>query len=217
MSEVLQAEKVQIEVADSEAELHRQGLHFGYVGIEIEKRFSVECSGMKLFAMKAASCLITPAPGDYVACVVNEKKTFIIAVLERKAPKAVMEIVSNAPIGLSAPEIKMVAKDQLFIAGQKGALTFGDLNLGAVNFAANIEKGDVRIKILSYIGKSLKIVLNEVLARVGTSLRIVDGADYQRSKEVHIESEKLLSLKGQFTSVTAKDDVKIDGTRVHIG
>jgi hypothetical protein len=111
----------------------------------------------------------------------------------------------------------MVAKDQLFIAGQKGALTFGDLNLGAVNFAANIEKGDVRIKILSYIGKSLKIVLNEFLARVGTSLRIVDGADYQRSKEVHIESEKLLSLKGQFTSVTAKDDVKIDGTRVHIG
>jgi hypothetical protein len=128
-----------------------------------------------------------------------------------------MEIVSNAPIGLSAPEIKMVAKDQLFIAGQKGALTFGDLNLGAVNFAANIEKGDVRIKILSYIGKSLKMVLNEVLSRVGTSLRIVDGADYQRSKEVHIESEKLLSLKGQFTSVTAKDDVKIDGTRVHIG
>jgi hypothetical protein len=49
------------------------------------------------------------------------------------------------------------------------------------------------------------------------SLRIIDGADHQRSNEAYITAEKFLSVRGEMTSIAAKKDVKIDGTRVHIG
>tara|TARA_B110000467_G_C18236851_1_gene432081 strand:- start:119 stop:772 length:654 start_codon:yes stop_codon:yes gene_type:complete len=193
------------------------GIRFGYICSQIENNFSVDVSGLKTLSEKATSCLVNPAVGDYVACLDDGNKSFIIAVLERKEPESSLDMRSICSIDLSAPELNLAARNKLNLTSQQGNLTFRDLNLGVVNFDANLEKAEARIGILSYIGKSVKTVLNEVLTRAGTSLRVIDGADYQRSKDIHVEAENLLSIKGKFTSIAAKDDVKIDGSRVHLG
>ena len=48
-------------------------------------------------------------------------------------------------------------------------------------------------------------------------MRIIDRSDIQKAKQTTIEAEEILSLKAEFTSITARTDVKIDGDRVHVG
>ncbi|MDG1886108.1 MAG: DUF3540 domain-containing protein [Alphaproteobacteria bacterium] len=199
------------------APLMTPGIRFGFICSQIETKFSVDFSDLQTLSEKAASCIVNPAVGDYVACLCDGNKSFIIAVLERNKPESSLDMRSTCSIDLSAPELNLAARNKINLTSQQGNLTFQELNLGVVNFDAHLEKAEARIGMLSYIGKSVKTVLTEVLTRAGTSLRIIDGADYQRSKDIHVEAENLLSIKGKFTSIAAKDDVKIDGSRVHLG
>ena len=60
-------------------------------------------------------------------------------------------------------------------------------------------------------------MFNTILTRACTAMRIIDRSDIQKAKRTTIEAEEILSLKAEFTSVTARTDVKIDGDRVHVG
>ena len=190
--------------------------NYGYVNSIIEGKFSIASEEGSVTATKAAGCLIIPEIGDYVAYLFDGKKRYLISVLERKSVEP-LSIVLQQGISIEAPEIKLNAKQRLHFSGTTGRAAFGNLHVASVNMNLDVEKAETRVKNLSHFGKTLSGVFNTILTRASTAMRIIDRSDIQKAKQTTIEAEEILSLKAEFTSVTARTDVKIDGDRVHVG
>jgi hypothetical protein len=190
--------------------------NYGYVSSIIEGNFSIASEEGNVTALKASSCLILPEIGDYVAYLFDGKKRYLISVLERKSADP-LSIVSQQGISIEAPEIKLTGKQKLHFSGAIGRAAFGSLHVASINMDLDVEKAETRVKSLSHFGKTISGVFNTILTRASTALRVIDGSDIQKAKQTTIEAENILSIKGEFTSITAKADVKIDGERVHVG
>ena len=193
------------------------GSHFGEVLSNVNCNYSIEFPGMMRTAIQATSCLVKPKVGDYVACLSDGKRVFVSAVLERGAKDIPIEIKLDDPVRLSAPDITIMGTEDLALTSQNGELNFSELSLRTMKLEVSADEATTSIKTLTHIGKAIKTTLSEILLRAAMSLRIIDGADHQRSNEAYITAEKFLSVRGEMTSIAAKKDVKIDGTRVHIG
>ena len=193
------------------------GINFGRVLSETSGSYSIDLSGTTTVAMQAPSCLVKPKAGDYVACISDGNRLFISAILERDAKEAPIEIKFDDPIQLSAPDIALMGEKQLALTSQRGDLNFSEMALRAMKLEASADEAKTSIKNLTHIGRTIKTTLSEILLRAGMALRVIDGTDHQKSSEAYIIAEKFLSMRGEMTSVAAKKDVKIDGSRVHIG
>ena len=110
-----------------------------------------------------------------------------------------------------------MGEKQLALTSQRGDLNFSEMALRAMKLEASADEAKTSIKNLTHIGRTIKTTLSEILLRAGMALRVIDGTDHQKSSEAYIIAEKFLSMRGEMTSVAAKKDVKIDGSRVHIG
>ena len=193
------------------------GFHFGEVVGESDSYYAVKFENSTQNAVKSISCLVMPRVGDYAACLSDGKRLFISEVLERTPDHEKIEIQSDRPFQVSAPEISVMGAEQLVLTSREGELNFHKLSLRALKLEATAENATTAIKSLTHVGKVIKTTISDMLLRAATSLRIIDGADHQRAEETHIIAEKFLSVRGELTSVAAKKDVKIDGKRVHIG
>lgn len=193
------------------------GINFGRILSETSGSYSIDLSGITAVAMQAPSCLVNPKAGDYVACISDGNRLFISTILERDAKEAPIEIKFDDPIQLSAPDIALMGEKQLALTSQRGDLNFSEMALRAMKLEASVDEAKTSIKNLTHIGRTIKTTLSEILLRAGMALRVIDGTDHQKSSEAYIIAEKFLSMRGEMTSVAAKKDVKIDGSRVHIG
>ncbi len=192
-------------------------IQLGFIRSNIEDKYTIESTGKKVVGTQALSCLINPRVNDYVAFIDTGERAFIISILERGDLKEALHMKSEAPIEISAPAIKLFGEETIDIAGGNAHLAGINLAVTAEALQVTADTGEARINSLTHMGKSLKIVLTDILLRAAASLRVIDGSDYQKAKQINISADGYLSLKGDLASIVAKKDVKVDAERVHIG
>jgi hypothetical protein len=181
----------------------------------------------ELFARRAVSCLVEPAPGDrvLVAGDLNED-LFVIAVLEQ-------ENVSDTRITVDGDLHLGVSNGRLSIVSEQGVdlVSAGDISLTSSEFAIRSDKGNIFFDQLSYIGckvlaqaSAFKFVggifdtiAERISQKVKRSYRVVEEIDQVRSNQIDYRAEKNMSLKGQNALVTADELVKIEGDQIHLG
>ncbi|MGJ7495228.1 DUF3540 domain-containing protein [Variovorax sp. RT4R15] len=172
-------------------------------------RFSVTSGGLRASGRRAASCLLEPAVGDTVACLlVAPDEVWVLAVLQREEGVANV-LRCEGPLTLAAPEL---------------ALETGAFSLRAAQARVTTDDAQFIGKNLHVIGTAVKVVgsvLSTVFERVShfsrNHLRTTEGIDRVHATHVECEADQLARISGQHLLLNGQDLVKARGSQIHFG
>jgi hypothetical protein len=174
----------------------------------------------------AASCLLSPAPGDRVLVAHAGEEAYILAVL-RQSSDGEARLMFDKDVSLSVPQgrLRVVAQEGVEIASPES------LSVRVKNLAANAEQLQVAFSLLNLVGQSIATktkkvrvvaetvdtVAGRIYERAVNFLRRTDELDRVEAKNMELRAEHLVHVHGENAVTTAEELVKIDGSQVHVG
>jgi len=180
--------------------------------------FSVASGGLRARGRRAASCLLEPAAGDTVACLlVAPDEVWVLAVLQRE------EGVANV--------LSCHGDTRFAVEGGALSLAAQTLSLEAAAFSLKTDKASVCAEDAELMGRNLRVigtaiklvgaVLSTVFDRVTHfsrhHLRTTEGIDRVQATHVECEAQQLLRLSGEHALVNGEKLVKARGGQIHFG
>lgn len=179
--------------------------------------FVVTLGERSLVAQRAVSCLLTPCPGDTVACLqIDIGSPWIMAVLQRTHEA---DAVLSCPPGLT-----LRSSGELRIESASLALASPRMRLTSERVEVALGSAEIVGRDLRLVAASLRLVgslLSSVMDRVHHFsrhyLRTTEGEDRVRATHVDVEATQLLQMQGEHTLVNGAKLVKAKGGQIHFG
>lgn len=178
-------------------------------------------------ATKALSCLIEPEVGDKVLFTIGfDDAVYVLAILERDASadcevridgtmkftsirgaikigaREGIELTSGRHMDLFAPRVK--------ISGQVGEILLNQLHYWGGLVDASVS----RIRSVSHVVESAS---ERLVQTVKNCYRTISESEHVKAGNLHYTVRRLFNMRGKYTMITAKKDVKINGTHIHMG
>ena len=200
---------------------------YGIVTGSEETSFIVETGSGLWKTAQAASCLIRPMVGDKVLVSIDSAHgSYILAILERQGIGPYQLSFDNS--------VELRVSDGRFtLASQGGAdiASAGDISLVSADINIHAGRGEIGIERLFVIGAFahaslarvklvagvLESVAERLIQKAKRSYRVIEESEHVKAGNLDFLVRKMLSLKGKYSMITAKEDVKIDAQRIHIG
>jgi hypothetical protein len=178
----------------------------------------VRSGGWSAKATPAASCLLSPARGDSVACLkVAPDQVWIMAVLSRE------EGTPNC--------LQFQGPTQLQVFGGGLQLQAQQLDLQSSQLRVDTSQAQLSMDTAQVVGKQLKVTAG-VVKLVGSSLstvmeriqqfsqnylRTTDGTDQVNAGHVKMQAKQLMQLDAEHALITGEQLVKARGAQIHFG
>jgi hypothetical protein len=144
-------------------------------------------------ARQATSCVVTPAPGDRVLVAVCRADSYIVHLLSRsRGVEAFMGVPGAQQLTIRQPHIALTATEQVSLRSLR------DVEVTAVN------------GVLSFNAYNLFSTVTESLVQ---NVRHYIG----NVEQYLLDVKQILRLHGKQASITAENDVKVDGDRISMG
>jgi len=204
-----------------------QGVEYGTVKGGSEEGYVVSSPSGIFVSMVAFSCLVKPKAGDKVMYTRDhEGGCYILAILARPTgsdavmsfPGDVMvesakgrvtisgatgiDMTSGSAVGMRASEVNVTAV--------KGRLNVLDMQATADSFTGALKR-------VHLITDAIDVVAQQVTQRLKSCYRWVEQIEHTTAGQMIHKVQNLFSVRARQSVITAKDDVKIDGERVHLG
>jgi hypothetical protein len=189
--------------------------------------FVIQTPSGDVEAVRAASCLLAPAPGDRVLVAGSRREgMYVLAILAR-------EEGTRAAVSVDGDLEIRVPSGRFVVAAQQGVDLVSSADVSVVSGRINVSaaEGNVALGRLTFLGallqaevdavmllaKSIDAAVDRVVERVKSSYRFVEETDQVRAERLDYVAKKTASLHGENTLVTAEELVKIDGEQIHVG
>ncbi len=191
------------------------------------EKLTVQAGGETYTARRAASCLILPKIGDRV--LLSRQRNgdcFILAVLQTGTPsQTTISVPGDLHLELSSGKLQVAVQRGIELATAKHLQAVAShLKLDALSAKFRIsrlifEGGLLQASIESvrWVAESLESVVNRLVQRAKRAFRSVEEDELVKVGHLDITASRLMSLSGEYTVITANEDVKIDAERIHIG
>jgi hypothetical protein len=189
--------------------------------------FTVETRSGTYEARQAVSCLVTPQQKDKVLMMGHfSEGLYILAVLEREAgQKQTLSFQGDVDLTVKGGRLTIAADQEMrFSSARDIDLASPELNVHSLQsevhihrliFSGNFWLGQVdKIKL---IVSAFDTLIERLTQRVKRSYRTVEELDHLKAGRLDYVVDKLLSLRAKYSMLTAKEDVKIDAERIHMG
>jgi len=189
--------------------------------------YTVETPSGTYEARQAVSCLITPQQNDKVLLMGDlSEGLYILAVLERETGrKQAISFQGDVDFTVKKGRLTITSREGMRFASAK------DINLASPELNVHSLKSEVHVHHLIFSGSfwlgqverirmtvtAFDSFIERLTQRVKRSYRTVEEIDRLRAGRLDYLVDKLLSLRGKYSMLTAKEDVKIDAERIHMG
>lgn len=200
----------------------------------IEARVTGVCDGVfglsgasgQITARRAASCLLEPAAGDNVlAARVADGNWYVLAVLVRGDAAPVVLLPADSVLRSSEGSLTLIAQTELGLAGgEQVSITTTTLDVQAEQAqgsfsvlratAGLIEATATRVRNVADMFETIAECIRQ---RAGSVYREVKDLDHLKAGQIYYKAETVLNMRGKHSVLSAEGEVKIDGTRVHLG
>ena len=196
--------------------------------VDLDARlFTVQTGSGCYTARRAFSCLIEPRREDKVlVCVCDDSEVYIMAILERSGelncecrlpgdltialPEGALHLAAGKGIDAACAESIEAVAPRIKLSGDQGEIYFNRLYYWGRLVQAVAE----RIKSTAQVVES---AVGRLSQTVQTSYRTIKEAEHVKADSLYTTVRRLFSLRGKYTVITAKEDVKIDGRHIHMG
>jgi hypothetical protein len=189
--------------------------------------FTVETRSGTYEARQALSCLISPRMNDKVLLMGEfPGDLYILAVLERDAEqKQTLSFQGDVDFTVKNGRLKITSEQGMsFSSARDIDLASPVLNVNSLQsevhlhrlvFSGNFWLG--KVEKIRLIVSALDTFIERLTQRIKRSYRTVEEIDHLKAGRLDYLVDKLLSLRGKYAMFTAKEDVKIDAERIHMG
>lgn len=145
-------------------------------------------------AVQATSCLIRPAAGDRVLVAsCREGENYIVHLLNRtRDTDACLNVPGMARLAIQQASIELNATEQIAVR------SLGDVEVTAASGVLSLNARN----LFATVSESLVENVRHYVGNVGHYL---------------LEAKQLLRLHGKHATITADEDVKVDGERISMG
>ncbi len=188
--------------------------------------YTVVCDGAAWQCRRAMSCLVAPQIGDEVLISgPDRQRTYLIAIIARdEAGPVNLSVQGDLSISSAYGSLTLQSATQTHIHSS------GGVKLTSPRYEQKHDSADLVVGDMTYMGKAVDAVIGKtslfshilgILAdRINSvarlSFRHVKEMDHVRADTIDYEAEKLNRIHGGFTTVTAREVVKIDGDQIHM-
>jgi Protein of unknown function (DUF3540) len=188
--------------------------------------FGLSAASGALTARRAASCLLEPAAGDSVlAAQTSQGNWYVLSVLARGSAPAVISMPPDSVIRSEQGRLTLAAQTSLALAGgDQVSITTPALEVQAERAQASFSMLRATAGVIEATATRMRNVaeLFETIAdcirqRAGSMYREVKDLDHLKAGQVYYKAETVLNMRGKHSVLSAEGEVKIDGTRVHLG
>lgn len=177
-------------------------------------------------ATVAFSCLVTPQPGDRVLFCVEERHCHVLHVLERPTgtdmrlrfpgsvecavPRGEFQVNAGKGFTLNTPMNGSIAAGSFDITASRGQVHAAELKV--TNRRADVVTDEVRL-----VAGSVTTIADRWTQRLKLSFRWIEELEQTSAGQLVQKVRDLFSMQSRQAVLTAKQDVKIDGERIHMG
>jgi hypothetical protein len=174
----------------------------------------------------AASCLLSPGPGDRVLVVRAGDEGYVLSVLKQSPGDEAkllfdrdvsigvlgghLRLMATDGVVVSSPQTLKVEVDTLQTTTQKTELAFSALELVGGSILAKSKK--IRV-----VAETFDTIASRIYQRAVNFLRRTDELDRVEAKNVERRAAHLFHLHAENAITTAEHLVKIDAAQVHVG
>lgn len=186
-----------------------------------------------LACLRAASCLLVPAPGDTVMVAgpgesenENENELYLIAVVaQADARQAVLAVNGDLTLASRHGAVAVRSAGALELQSDTAVAT------RAPEWQLNAERGQCHVASLDYqgaevrfsvlvsrfVGRACEVVLDRLHLLTRSSFRLTEDVEQVRAGQIDMQASGTLRLHAKNTLVTSKELVKVDAEQIHMG
>lgn len=184
-----------------------------------------------LACLRAASCLLVPAPGDTVMVAgpgdsESESELYLIAVVaQADARQAVLAVHGDLTLASRHGAVAVRSAGALELQSDTAVAT------RAPEWQLNAERGQCHVASLDYqgaevrfsvlvsrfVGRACEVVLDRLHLLTRSSLRLTEEVEQVRAGQIDMQASGTLRLHAKNTLVTSKELVKVDAEQIHMG
>ncbi|WP_156293736.1 MULTISPECIES: DUF3540 domain-containing protein [Serratia] len=151
----------------------------------------------ELEVITAASCLVSPQPGDRVSAVLYHHQAFVTAILQRQQPDAPLVLNSgNVPLHLLAPALEIHSPERV------------EIHTGHFSVVARISQ---------WVAQTLHQVVDTLFVQAKHAHRQVENTDEVQARHISQHAEQSLLINSRIGSLNASAVLRIDGGQIHMG
>jgi hypothetical protein len=187
-------------------------------------RVSPADASAELTARRADGCLLEPAPGDVVLVMRHSGAVhYMLNILEKKESARVLRFpgdleldVSQGRCALHAQSLDLTGREtismcggEVTLAGKEGRMRFGRLDVLAKVLEA-------RMQSVQALGETIRLAAAHFTSRLGRVLRLT-GFELHRAETIRTEVEERFTVQAGQADILAKDEVTVDGKKIHLG
>lgn len=204
-----------------------QGMEYGVVMGGEDSLYMVHSQTGTFSAIVAFSCVVKPQVDDKVMYVREpDGNCYILAILERnvrsetimsfpgdmtiETTKGHVSIAGNAGINLSTDTTIDIHSSDINVSASKGRLNVSETHATGDTFSGRLN----RVQLIS---ESIDTVAKRATQRLKTCYRWVEQIEQTTAGQLIQKVNNLFSVRARQTAITAKEDVKVDGERIHLG
>lgn len=176
-------------------------------------------------AQLATSCLLQPMQGDEVLLATTESGCFILSILQREQqtiaelhfPQGV-QLHSQTTLQLKAEgDFSLESASKIEVTGPVFNLAALKSRLRLLEVVAQINHFQGRFSRLQWLAEWAEQKAERFRQRFGSSDRVVQHHDLQKAGNLVQQVEQTASLRSEHTIIKAREDVQVDGKRIHMG
>jgi len=200
---------------------------YGTVIQQKDNNFTVQTDAGTWHAKPALSCLLQPEIEDKVLILAHPRQpAYILAVLERNSntpsqllfENDVTFKTNNGKLNFAAQDgLNLVTASTVEIVSSKLKIhsQHANITINRVSFFGNLLES--QIQNIKLIATTIDSICKRFTQKINRSYRTIEEAEHITADRFTCDAKTFLSLKGKYSTITAKEDVKIDGERIHIG
>ena len=176
-------------------------------------------------ARRAASCLLQPATGDTVLVAEAGGSLWVLAVLARGDSPAVLSLPADSTLKVSQGGLRLAVQDELTLAaGRQLSAVAPEVSVDAarVGFAVGVLQlaaglVDATVDQVKTVAALLDTIAERVRLKAGSTHRQVQDMEHVQAGQLNVAVKSVLNLRGKHAVMSAENEVRLDGERIHLG
>jgi len=204
-------------------------LEYGRIRCRADSVFMVDTAMGEIKAVRAASCLMEPRPGDSVIALIDAPgRNFILAVLERSPDgNPVTELRLEGPVNFHVEkgDLSLTSEGNMNLAPR------GILSCVTERLKIHTENCVARVSRFHYTGRLLQIqierlktvavfadqIFRRLTQRLESSFRFVKEQDELQAGSSRVLVEDLMTMQAKNSMIMAEENVTVNAEQIHLG